>query len=88
MVPLCRKLLDIAIEAEGIQKDINSDPLKINYGDILTLSMPYRECPLDPKGTEIRVLKLFPGDPDGPLRCRLETVDFGPEARYEALSYV
>ncbi|KAK1765883.1 heterokaryon incompatibility protein-domain-containing protein, partial [Phialemonium atrogriseum] len=39
-------------------------------------------------GTQIRLLRVFPGLPSEPIRCRLETVALGTAPPFEAVSYV
>ncbi|TLD19131.1 hypothetical protein PspLS_09816 [Pyricularia sp. CBS 133598] len=48
----------------------------------------YEYRPLDPSGTEIRLLRLFPAaDADSPLQSALLHVDLASKPCYEALSY-
>ena len=51
---------------------------------------PYQYSALDMDGQrlQIRLFELLPGAKNEPLRGRIRTIDFGPEAEYDAVSYI
>ncbi|KAK7975769.1 CHAT domain-containing protein [Apiospora arundinis] len=53
-----------------------------------TISGESLYAPLDPTASEVRLLKLLPGNFDEAIHCELEARSLDHKPRYEALSYV